>query len=332
MRRILIYSLGLLLAIRALPLYSQEKKPEPEPSPAVVSTEEKKDLGEIIFFPGAESRPSDDRHKVTSGQVVQVCVRLNDPLPEFLANLKKYTVGFRLIMETAQEPPQVLTLAWGDWLKWLKADPQGCFMGGFQIPTNAKSGVYQVSDLLLATNDHNYYSLRDYLYDFGQVDELEVKNPADDLQAPVLLGIVTHGKTADLLKMDGGVLRAKVQQFFEFKDQGTGIDKKSLRVFYELDIDGDKQGFKEARCQLRQREIFSCTLLVREPYFEWSLRQVALSLSSIHLKDRAGNALVLNDTKLFTEKAGGSPIRFEFSRLTNWKTFGPKLLKEDRLF
>lgn len=332
MRRILIYGIGLFLVMRALPLYSQEKKPEPEPSPAAVSSEEKKDVGEILFFPGAESRPSNDRYSVTSGQTVEVCVRLTDQAPEFIQKLKKYAVGFRLIMEDNQEPPLILTVAWGDWLKWLRPDEQGCMRGSFQIPPTTKSSVYQVSDLLLATNDHNYYSLREYLYDFGQVDEFEVKNPADDLQAPALVGITTFSNPQNILKMSSGVLRAKIQQLFKFKDQGSGINKKSLRVFYQLDVDGEKQGIKEARCKKWQQEKYTCTLVLREPYFEWSLREVVLSLSSIHLKDRAGNLTVLSDAKLFAEKGGAAAVRFEFSRMAHFNFFGPKLLKEDRLF
>jgi len=306
-------------------LFAQES--QPISLPLVEGNGDK--LGEIIFFPGAESRPSEDRHPVVSGQYVDVCVKLNDRIPESLKLLKKYTVGFRLIMEDNQDPPQVLTVAWGDWLQWLKPDAQGCYSGRFQIPPTTKSSVYQVADLLIATNDYNYYSLREYLFDFSQVDELEVKNPTDDLKPPALSAISSYNDPKGRFKLEGGVARAKIEQIFEFLDEGTGIDKKSLRVFYQLKVDDNSQGFKEAKCRKRSGGDFLCKLDWREPFFEWSLRQVVFELSQIRIRDKAGNLTLLEDPQLFAEKAGANPVRFEFSRE---KTYKPKLLKDQKLF
>lgn len=294
--------------------------------------EAKKNYGELVFFPGVETRPSEDRHLVNSGQSVEVCIKLGEQVPAYLESLKKYAVGFRLILEDNQEPPHVLTVAWGDWLKWLRPDAQGCYSGQFQIPATAKSGLYQVADLLIATNDYNYYSLRDVLYDFSQVDELQIKNPSDDLEAPSLIAISTYNSQKGMLKMGGGVLRAKIQQIFAFKDEGSGIDKKSVRVFYQLRVDGDSKGFKEAKCKRRPQGDFMCTLELREPFFEWSLREVSFELSSIRLQDKAGNLTVLQDSALFAQKAAGSPICFDFTREGRWFVPGRKLLQEQKLF
>jgi hypothetical protein len=255
-------------------------------------------------------------------------------VPAFLKELKKSAVGFRLIMEDNQEPPNVLTLAWGNWLQWLKPDAQGCFPGKAQISPEIRSGIYQVSDLLLGTSDHRYYSIRDYLYDFSQVDELEIHNPRDDLKAPSLTQIAIFGPKSHPMKYGGGVLSLRVQQLFTFQDKESGIDKKTLRVFYNLEVDGEDRGYKEAKCQAKNKnkEEFRCTLELREPYFEWSLRHVVLDLDSIYLKDKAGNQFILDDPKLFAEKAQGTPVSFEFFREDKWHGFNPQELKKDKLF
>ncbi|HEX5033596.1 MAG TPA: hypothetical protein VFW62_03880, partial [bacterium] len=55
--------------------------------------------GEILFFPEDSSRPADERHRVTAGQKIDLCIRLSANASAFLEQLQEKAIGFQLLME-----------------------------------------------------------------------------------------------------------------------------------------------------------------------------------------------------------------------------------------
>lgn len=321
--RILLLSSGLLLA--TVPSARADAPgPAAEAAPAVVVETPPESLpsgpyGEILFFPG-DTRPSDERHKVSAGQKIDLCVRLKPEVSPFLDRLRDKAMGLQLILEDSSVPPHRMTLVYGNRLFPLKPDAQGCFGGDWSIPPNSAPGVYQVSDLLWATTSQSYYSLRRYLYEFSKVEELDVQNPKTDLEPPKLLGFRTYKKPNQTMTYDAGVLRVRIEQAFEIVDSGSGIDAKTLRVTYRLGVGDDRTNIEDARCKrVQQTQRYRCILNLYAPDFAWSTRPVSLSLESLVVKDKAGNQLWIQGPEGFKGLAPESDLVFEFQRKKKWK-------------
>ncbi|HCU24291.1 MAG TPA: hypothetical protein DF383_04660, partial [Deltaproteobacteria bacterium] len=277
--------------------------------------------GEILFFPESESRPSNDRHTVQAGQEVTVCIRLSPNASSYVKARKKDTIGFRLIMEDSAVPPHRLVLVLGNRLQWMQPEAEACYGGVWQIPPETVPAVYQVSDLLWADSDQSYYSLRNYLYEFSRAEELKVQNPGYDQEPPHLVEIQSFGQNPYPLQYYGGVLRARVDQSFRFEDVGSGIDENSLRVFYELSVDKQKMGLKEAKCRgVKQKgtRVMNCRLQMNNPDALWALATVHLNLAELSIRDRAGNQLHLQGEKALHQVLPEAQLSFDFTRPKKW--------------
>lgn len=294
----------------AAPAVTVETPPESQPSGP---------YGEILFFP-SDTRPVDERHKVSSGQKVDLCVRLVPKVSEFLDRLRDNAMGLQLILEDSSVPPHRITMVFGNRLFHLKPEANGCFGGDWNIPPNTDPGVYQVADLLWATTSQSYYSLRRYLYEFSRVEELEVQNPKTDLEPPKLLSITTYKKPPQTMSFDSGVLKIHVEQAFELVDSGAGIDGKSLRVTYRLGMGDDRTNLEDARCKrIQQTKRYRCVLNLYAPDFSWSTRPISLSLESLVVKDKAGNRLWIQGEEGFKAVSPKAELVFEFQRKKQWK-------------
>jgi len=265
---------------------------EPESVPESVPTA---DYGQVLFFANTESRPTDERFKVKVGDEVPVCVKLSPNASAYVDKLRDRAIGFLLVMEDSAEPPHRLSIPFGNRLKRLKAGPDGCMGGTWKVPTNTFPGVYQVSDLFWTQIDQSFYSLRNYLYEFSKVEELEVINPKADAEAPKLLGIETFKKSPIPMEYYSGVLRVRVEQIFEIEDKESGLNKKTLRVFYRVDVDGTTVDLLNAKCGsvAQTNRKFRCVLKATNPEIMWGLNQVKLTLQSVSIEDQAGNRLLL---------------------------------------
>lgn len=294
----------------------------PESAPSAAPEEEPEPAGEygsIVFFPASESRPSDERFRVQAGQEIPVCVRLSAKASAYLDKLSAKAIGFLLILEDSSDPPKRLSIALGNRLQRLKPDASGCFGGDWKLPETAQPGVYQVADLFWAASDESFYSLRNYLYEFNRVEELEVQNPKVDGDAPKLTRIVTYKRPPYKAQFYSGVLRIRFEQGFEFEDKVAGLEKNSLRVFYRVEVDGTTVDLLEAKCKpVPQSKRLRCMMDIANPNILWGLNKVTLRLESLSIRDKAGNALSLKGAEAILAQAPGSRLEAEFSRGKKW--------------
>lgn len=325
MPKLLNRLLLLALAIAGNPAWADAPKEKvPEIAPLATPAAELENpssgaYGSIVFFPASESRPSDERFKVQAGQEIPVCIKLSAKASAYLDKLSAKAIGYLIILEDASTPPKRLSMAIGNRLHRLKADSSGCFNGDWTIPDTAQPGVYQVSDLFWAASDESFYSLRNYLYEFQRVEELEVQNPRIDPEAPKLKKVVTYKQPPYKMQFYSGVLRIRFEQGFEFEDPISGLDKKSLRVFYRAEVDGTTVDLLEAKCKpVPQSKRMRCMMDIANPEILWGLNKVTLHLQSLSIRDKAGNHLILEDTKAILEQAPGSIVAVEFSRGKKW--------------
>ncbi len=265
-----------------------EVEPEPESVPSA-------DYGQVLFFANTESRPSDERFKVKVGDEVPVCVKLSAKASAYVDKLRDRAIGYMLVLEDSADPPHRLSITFGNRLDRLKPAPNGCMGGMWKVPANTTPGVYQVSDLFWTEVDQSFYSLRNYLFEFSKVEELEISNPKADGEAPKLLGIETFKKSPQTMQNYSGVLAVKAEQIFEFEDKASGLNKKTLTVFYQVDVDGTTVDMLNAKCSgvPQTNRKFRCVLKVANPEILWGMNQVRLALNSISIEDQAGNRLVL---------------------------------------
>ncbi len=270
-------------------------------------------IGEIIFSVGEMARPAEGRHQVTAGREVQVCLRLDPEQVPLMGRLQEGMLGYRLILEDSQDPPHILVIAPGNRLERMARDEQGCYAGGYTIPRNSVAGVYQVADLLIAKDDQSYYSIRDYLFDFSQVDELDIQNPRNDLEPPVLLKVSNYRPSQKKLKTTFSQYKIRIGQVFLFEDALSGLKTESMKIRYALLIDGHVTAYPEAKCQsTRPHKRFYCKVDLARPDFEWGPRQVDLKLESIYIEDKAGNKLSLHSPEEWAEQAQGAQTEFQF--------------------
>ena len=275
--------------------------------------------GEILFFP-LDTRPADERHRVSAGQKIDLCIRLSPNASAFIERLKEKAIGFQLLMEDSSVPPRRMTLVVGNRLFRLKPDGQACFGGDWSIPTTTAPGVYQVSDLFWATTSQSYYSLRRYLFEFSRVEELEVQNPKADQDPPKLLGFRTYQRPPQTMTYDAGVLKIKLEQAFELVDDGSGIDRSSLRVTYRLDVGEERNNLEDARCRrIQQTQRYRCIVSLAAPDFFWSTNPIRLSLETLSVRDKAGNRLLLSGEEAFKAVEPQGELVFEFQRKKKWK-------------
>jgi hypothetical protein len=268
--------------------------------------------GDIYFSTQTGERPPEGRHLVAPGQEITVCLKLRSDLPLF-QKLEQGAIGYRLILEDQEVPPHILTIAPGNRLKLMKRDAEGCFSGSYRLPATVPSGLFQVADLLLAYEDQSYYSLRDYLYGFSQVDELEVNNPQTDHSPPRLVKISNLPVSSKKVRVSRVQTRIGFGQIFIFADEGTGIDAASLKVRYRIALDGQVKGYTLAKCRFSQpHDRFTCKVQLVRPVEEWGVRTVRIDLDGITLADKAGNKLVSNDPAEWEAPATGALISFEF--------------------
>ncbi len=302
------------------PSLNVESRPESVPSGP---------YGEILFFPG-DARPADERHRVSAGQKIDLCIRLSPNASAFIDRLKEKAIGFQLIMEDSAVPPHRMTIVVGNRLFHLKPDGQACFGGDWSIPTTTAPGVYQVADLFWATTSQSYYSLRRYLYEFSRVEELEVQNPKVDQEPPKLLSFRTYQKPPQTMAYDAGVLKIKLEQAFELVDGGSGIDRNTLRVTYRLGVGDDRSNLEDARCRrIQQTQRYRCVVVLAAPDFFWSTNPVRLSLDSLSVRDKAGNRLWLQGEEAFKAIEPQGALVFEFERKKKWKERHDRDLKRE---
>ncbi|MFO1462217.1 MAG: hypothetical protein U1F66_00410 [bacterium] len=292
------------------------RAPESQPELTQAESAPAGPYGQIIFFPAVESRPADERFKVSAGQQVPVCVKLSAQASAYVDRLQDRSIGYLLLMEDAAEPPHRLAITFGNRLKSLKPSPDGCYGGDWRIPDQVVPGNYQVSDLLWMARDESFYSLRNYLYEFSKVEELEVLNPKADSQAPKLLAIKTYKKSPQTMQNYSGVLRVKLEQRFDFEDPESGIKKNSLRVFYSMAVDGTTVDLLDAKCRSipQTNRSFRCTLQVTNPEIIWGLNRVVLTLHSLSIEDQAGNRLLLDGEAAIKERVPAAETVVVFER------------------
>lgn len=270
--------------------------------------------GAILFFPDKSPRPSNDRFPVEAGQEVEVCILLETTKSPLLDRIVKNTTGFRLILEDNKVPPDAILVERERKKARIKPDDQGCYRTTFRIPTYTDTGIYQVADLLFKVSGRGYISVHQLLFGFSQADELEVSNPDTDAKEPTLIAIGTLQEDLKTIGKAFDFLKIKVKQEFTFNDPESGLEPKTLRVFYQLLDNGERTGIHEAKCRtyFLKKAKFVCQLEITRPNYEWELGRLALVLESIYLKDKAGNMLVLQDPDLFKKAAGDTPVKFEF--------------------
>lgn len=287
-------------------------------------------FGSIVFFPNTESRPSDERFEVEAGQEVPVCVKLSGQASVYVDKLASKTIGYLLILEDNSDPPQRLAMTIGNRLHRLKPNAEGCFQGTWRLPETVKTGIYQVSDLLWAASDESFYSLRNYLYEFSRVEELQVTNPKSDANAPQLKRIVTYKKPPYRAQYYAGVLRIRFEQGFEFEDAESSVDKDSLSVFYRVEVDGTTVDVLESKCKkIPQTHRFRCLLDVANPEILWGLNKVTLNLESIAISDEAGNRLQLKGAEEIQAQVPDAVVKAEFIRAKKWPSRPDLDLKKD---
>jgi hypothetical protein len=321
--RLSIYLISAWLLTAASPAWADAPGPsEPAPSVAIENLPESLPTGpygEILFFPG-ETRPVDERHKVSAGQQINLCIRLSPDASSFTERLREDAMGLQLIMEDSAVPPHRMTIVVGNRLFRLKPNGDACYGGDWTIPTTTAPGVYQVADLFWATTGQSYYSLRRYLYEFSRVEELDVQNPKVDQEPPKLLSIRVYKKPPQIMSYDAGVLKIKLEQAFELTDGGSGIDSKTLRVTYRLAVGENRTNLEDAQCKrIQQTHRYRCVLTLAAPDFFWSANPVSLSLESLSVKDKAGNRLWIQGEEGFRAVAPKADLVFEFQRKKKWK-------------
>jgi len=293
--------------------FAQESVPTADSGENSQPSEAPKGNSSILFSAEGKSPDSEGRVVVAPGDKLHVCVKLDQEAMPLFKQLVRDGIGFRLILEDSVEPPHVLTITLGNRIKKMLPDSQGCVGGNFPIPQDTATGIYQVSDLLMATYDQSYYSVRDYLFDFGQVDELKIENPKDDLKPPELVKIETFHTPLRKLRIASREVRIKLDQQFFFKDEGTGVDPSSLKVFYSLLLDDAPGGYAEAKCRQKHPEkYFICKLNIVRPEWDWGLLRVQVTLNSVTIRDMAGNKLAIADPEELKSKVADGVMSFQY--------------------
>src|SRR5947207_1124927 len=149
-RFVLTAALPLFLAGTA---FAQESAPTPNALENSLPNEEAKGNSSILISSLGKSPDSEGRLTIVPGDKLQVCVKLDQEKNPLFGQLVKDGIGFRLILEDNVEPPHILNITLGNRIKKMLPDSQGCMGGTFQIPNDTATGIYQVSDLLMATYD-----------------------------------------------------------------------------------------------------------------------------------------------------------------------------------
>lgn len=320
---------------------SQEKEAEKtntaEETTVLSETAPSLDAGQVIFFPDNTNRPSDDRFNVKAGEIVEVCLKINPDYSPVFQEIIKTALSFRMVLEDDKTPPSSIVINGGDKKNPLVLDAKGCFRSSFQIPPETNSGIYQVADLFFDTRVRNFISVNQSLYDFSQADELKVENDREDSTPPELLKIGSFQNEIQPIGKNFGFLKIQVTQYFTFKDEGSGLMPKTLKVFYLLSENDQGVNIYPAQCKKRMGEkgVFRCRVKLLRPEFEWERTRLSLELESIYINDKAGNLLILKNPETFLEKAEGTPTKFIFEgmdpgvpRKIKYKNRHPNRLKE----
>jgi len=270
--------------------------------------------GGVFFFPEKGQRPKDDRFKVRAGEEVSVCIKLSSRKSEILQEVKNQATGFQLILEDNKDPPNSIVVEDSGEDSRLSEGTRGCYITEFEIPVQTAPGIYQVANFLIRLQNDSFYSIREYLYEFSHADELEVENPSKDLEPPKLVMISSLEPKVKKIKKRSTLASIKIKQSFRFEEEASGIDRKSLRVFYRLYEEGRVKGVFEAKCKniWGWDNRFRCRLVLRRPNLQWALRDLSLELESIYIKDKAGNLLSIPEPKNTPEVDKVGPLRFEF--------------------
>jgi len=224
-------------------LWAADASPVPSPSPLAGEVQDSTSLpssggGEILFFPANPERPADEQFTVQPGEKVPVCIRLVGLDYPIVNKIQKRATGFKLILEDDQSPPNQIVFSKEAPNGLLSRNAQGCYEGTFRIPRLTSEGIYQVANLLFQGAGKNFYSIRELLYEFKKAEELNVKNEKSDLKGPQLEQIYSHHKPIRRISRSGQFMKIEVQQFFLFSDDTSGLDTKTLKVFYQLTENG----------------------------------------------------------------------------------------------
>jgi hypothetical protein len=272
--------------------------------------------GSILFFPDRQPRPQNDQFEVKAGEQVDVCIRIETQKHPLLEHLLGKTVGFRLVLEDEKVPPNAIIVQEEPKKTYLLPDARGCYASRFQVPPLADEGVYQAADLLFKVPGRGYLSVHQLLYDFSHADEIKVINPAGDKESPALLQIGTMQDQTRRIGRFFDFFKIQVKQDFTFQETGSGLAPESLKVYYRLFENDERTGIYQAKCHkyFKNKNRFNCKLELTRPQYQWDKSRLSLQLESVYLEDKAGNRLVLSDSKVFQKAAGETPIQFNFQQ------------------
>lgn len=292
--------------------------------------------GSLLFFPEESKRPEDERFEVEAGTWVPVCLKLNPLKSPFLQETLSEAIGFELILEDSETPPNQLKIQFGPTEKEIKKarkagkdpyepDDSGCYRTQFTIPNYTDPGVYQVADLLVKTRLSDYVSLKQVLLQFSKAEELDIKNPDLDQKAPELLEISSFKDQAQKLGKYGEFVRLKLAQTFIVSEEESGVKPQTLQVWYALQEEGKTTSIYPAQCKrvVHTRWKFTCKLQVTRPLWQWKDARLGLVLETIRLEDKAGNAIKIQDPKAFAQKAQEEPILFEYEGVRPGPEYSP---------
>lgn len=271
--------------------------------------------GGVLFFPDQAARPENDVFDVEAGQEVEVCIRINPKFHPLLNRLVSESTGFRLVLEDNKTPPNAIMVQEESKKGVLPPGADGCYSSRFKIPPLTEEGIYQVADLLFKVPGRGYLSIHQLLYDFSQADELNVKNPKSDEEKPSLVEISTLQEKTRRLGKYYDFFKIEVKQDFTFNETGSGLEPKSLKVWYQLLENGERTGIYLAQCRpaFRKKQTFHCDLQLTRPQYQWDLSQLSLQLDSLSVEDKAGNRLYLQGAEEFKKVSPSTPIQFNFS-------------------
>ncbi len=268
--------------------------------------------GELWFFPMQSERPENDRHSIHAGDRAPLCLRLHSQT-SLIAQLKPQITGVQLILEDEEMPPNSFKIEIGNGKSYIKEGPGTCYLSFFRVPRQIKPGIYRIADLFLRDRDKNFISLREYLYEFSQADELEVLPPEKPVEEVELLEIrgFNFDPRRQIEYTNNVVVRAK--QIFIFSGDKDELKKDALSVYYQLKEDEDSKGIYEAKCKprVRTKNQFYCELRIMRPKDQWALRQIELQLNSLYLKDKTGRVVLkITDPTFFEDKVKNTTTRF----------------------
>lgn len=268
--------------------------------------------GELWFYPMRSQRPENDRHLIHAGERASLCLRLHSQ-SDFIAELKKHITGAQLILEDEETPPNNFKIEIGTESSYLQEGPGNCYLTFFRVPRQIRPGIYRIADLFLRDRDKNFVSMRNYLYEFSQADELEVlpaKEAVEEVQLLEIRGFDFDPRQQ--IEFTHNV-QVKARHVFVFSGDKKEIPKNGLRVFYQLKEDEEEKGIYEAQCRprLKTKNQFYCELKLMRPKSQWALRQIELALDSLYLEDKSGKLILsLQEPQVFEEKANKTPIKF----------------------